>query len=91
MNKNDSILISVNIPGCISSSENSQDQILPLNSSERFAYKSEDRLWSIVFCLTFILFLIVQVGGVCKGNAVAEKSCLKICWIPKNILKHFFF
>lgn len=64
----DSILMSANIPGCISSSENSQDQILPLKSSERFVYKSEGRLWSIVFYLAFILFLIVQIGGVRKNT-----------------------
>lgn len=73
----DSILISENIPGCLSSSENSQDQILPLKSSERLACKSEDRLWSVVFCLAFILFLIGQIGEVCKGKYCSRKILFK--------------
>lgn len=36
----DSILVSASIPARLSSSENSQDQVLPLKSNERFAYKS---------------------------------------------------
>lgn len=36
--------------------------------------------------LGFHFIFIVQTGGVCKGNTVAQKSYLKICWIPENIL-----
>lgn len=70
----DSILIPANILGCISSSKNSQDQILSLKLSERFAYKSEDRLWYIAFCLGLILFLVAQIGKVCKGKYTQRDS-----------------